>query len=165
LSLLTAAKHEVKQVGVVTLYFMFCFAVILTLKKLFLAEYQIEFYALSAVVVGALVAGKVVVVLDHTSLGTLFDSSQRPGLAALYRTLLYSAVAFLVLAGEEVFHAYRESGALGTAITEVWEHRDRSLILAKMLCVGLSFLGYHLFVAADRRLGKGTLWRTLWGRE
>ena len=86
MSLLTAAKHEVKQVGVVTLYFMFCFAVILTLKKLFLAEYQIEFYALSAVVVGALVAG-------------------------------------------------------------------------------LSFLGYHLFVAADSRLGEGTLWRALWERE
>lgn len=164
MSLLTAAKHELKQVGLVTLYFMFCFAVILTLKKLFLAEYQIEFYALSAVFVGALVAGKVVVVLDHTPLGTLFDSSQRPGLAALYRTFVYSAVAFLVLAGEKVFHAYRDSGALGTAITAIWENRDRSLILAKALCVGLSFFGYHLFVAADRRLGKGTLWRALWGR-
>jgi hypothetical protein len=27
-----------------------------------------------------------------------------------------------------------------------------------VLCVDLSFLGYHLFVAAERRLGKGTLW-------
>jgi hypothetical protein len=89
MSLLTAAKHELRQVGLVTLHFMFCFAVILTLKKLFLAEYQIEFYTLSAVVIGGLVAGKVVVVLDHTPLGTLFDSSERPGLAAVYRTLVY----------------------------------------------------------------------------
>jgi hypothetical protein len=64
-----------------------------------------------------------------------------------------------------MFHAYRETGALGAAITEAWEGRDRSLILAKVLCVGLTFLGYHLFVAADRRLGEGTLWRALWGRE
>jgi len=165
MSFLTSAKHELKQVGLVTLYFMFCFAAILTLKKLFLAEYQIEFYALSAVVIGALVAGKIVVVLDHTPLGNRFDASLRPGPAALYKTLVYTAVTFLVLAGEKVFHAYRESGALGRAITEVWEHRDRSLILAKVLCVGLSFLGYHLFVAADRRLGEGTLWRALWGRK
>lgn len=165
MSLLTSVKHELKEIGLVTLYFMLCFAVILTLKKLFLAEYAIEFYALSAVIVAALVAGKVVVVLDHTPLGTLFDASQRPGLAALWRTLVYSLVAFLVLAAEKVFHAYRESGALGTAITEAWEARDRSLILAKVLCVGLSFLGYHLFVAADRRLGNGTLWRALWARK
>jgi hypothetical protein len=165
MSLLTSAKHELKEIGLVTLYFMLCFAVILTLKKLFLAEYAIEFYALSAVVIGALVAGKVVVVLDHTPLGTLFDSDQRLGLAALYRALIYSVVAFLVLAAEKVFHAYRESGALGSAITEAWEARDRSLVLAKVLCVGFTFLGYHLFIAADRRLGNGTLWRALWARK
>ena len=71
----------------------FCFAVVLTLKKLFLAEYHIEFYILSAVIVSALVAGK------------------------------------------------------------------------KVLYVGLTFLGYHLFVAVDSRLGQGTLWRALWGRQ
>lgn len=74
-------------------------------------------------------------------------------------------MAYLVLAGEKVLHAYRESGALGRAITEAWEHRDRTLILTKALCVGLAFLGYHLFVAADSRLGKGTLWRALWARK
>lgn len=101
-------------------------------------------------------------VLDHTPRGNRFDARLRPRPAALYKTLVYSAVAFL--AGEKVFHAYRESGALGRAITEVWEHRDRNLILAKVLCVGLTFFGYHLFGATDRQLGNGTLWRALWGR-
>jgi len=165
MSFLTTAKDELRQVGLVTLYFIVCFGIVLTLKKLFLAEYQIEFYALSAVVIGGLVAGKVVVVLDHTPVGKWFDSGHRPGLAALYKTLVYTVVAFFVVSGEKVFDAYRENDTLRAAITAVWENRDRSLILAKMLCVGLSFLGYHLFVAADRRLGKGTLWRTLWGRE
>jgi hypothetical protein len=165
MTLLTSAKDELKQVGLVTVYFMFCFGIVLTLKKLILAEYQIESYALSAVVIAGLVAGKVVVVLDHTPVGKWFDSGHRPGLAALYKTVVYTVVAAFVVAGEKVFHAYRESGALGAAITAVWEHRDRSLILAKVLCVGLSFLGYHLFVAADSRLGKGTLWRVLWGRK
>jgi hypothetical protein len=117
------------------------------------------------VIISARVAGKGVVVLDHTSLGTRFDADHRPGLVALYKTLVYTVVAFVIVTGEKVFHAYRESGALGTAVTEIWENRDRSLILAKVLCVGLSFLGYHLFVAADSRLGKGPLWRALWGRK
>jgi hypothetical protein len=78
---------------------------------------------------------------------------------------LATVVVFFIVTGEKVFHAYGESGALGTAVTEIWENRDRSLILAKVLCVALSFLGYHLFLAADGRLGKGTLWRSRWGRK
>ena len=40
--------REVKQVGLVTLYFLVCFALVLTLKKLFLAQYAVEFYGVSA---------------------------------------------------------------------------------------------------------------------
>jgi hypothetical protein len=165
MSFLTKAKDELKQVGLVTLYFIVCFGIVLTLKKLFLAEYQIQFYALSAVVIGGLVAGKVVVVLDHTPVGKWFESGHMPGVSAIYKTVVYTVVAFFVVAGEKVFDAYRENATLGAAISAAWEGRDRSLILAKVLCVGLSFFGYHLFVAADSRLGKGTLWRALWGRK
>ena len=45
---LLAVTRELKEVGLVTLYFLFCFGIILTLKKLFLADYQIRFYAISA---------------------------------------------------------------------------------------------------------------------
>jgi hypothetical protein len=58
--------HELKQVALVTLYFLCWFGLVLLLKKLFLAEYRIEVYALSAAVIGALVAGKIVVILDKT---------------------------------------------------------------------------------------------------
>jgi hypothetical protein len=74
-SLAARVKHELKEVGLVTLYFLFCFGIILTLKKLFLAEYQIKFYALSGAVISALIAGKIVVVLDKTRAGTRFDRS------------------------------------------------------------------------------------------
>src|SRR5262249_3612410 len=56
-------KHEIKEVGLVTLYFLACFGVILTLKKLFLADYQIEFYALSVTAIRALVAANELAVL------------------------------------------------------------------------------------------------------
>lgn len=41
--------------------------------------------------------------------------------SVLYKTLVYSAAFLLVIAAEKVFHAYRESHALGTAIAEVWQ--------------------------------------------
>jgi len=152
-------KHELRQIGLVTLYFFFCFGVVLTLKKLLLAEYQIEFYAMSATVVGALVAAKIVVVLDKTRAGTRFDATRPLWLSVLYKTVVYSLAAAAVLSLEKVFHAYREAGQLGQALTEVWMHRDRNVILAKVICVGLAFAGYHLYAGLDRRLGEGTLRR------
>jgi hypothetical protein len=38
-------------------------------------------------------------------------------------------------------------------------HRDRNVILAKVICIGLAFAGYHLYAGLDRRLGEGTLRR------
>lgn len=158
-SLLSRVKHEVKEVGLVTLYFLFCFSVVLMLKKLLLASYDIEVFVLSTVVVSALVVGKVVVVLDKTRAGSRFDTTHPLGIAALYKTLIYTAATFVVLFLEKVVHAYRESGLLGDAILTVWAHRDRNLILAKVLCVGLAFAGYHLYAGLDRRLGVGVLRR------
>jgi hypothetical protein len=66
---------EAKQVILVTLYFMVCFAILLALKKLFLAQYEVEFYGVSAAIVSALLIGKVVVLLDHTSAGNRFDQT------------------------------------------------------------------------------------------
>ena len=162
MSLLQAAKHELKQVGLVTLYFLVCFLIVLTLKKLFLADYEIEFYALSAAVIGALIAGKVVVVLDKIHIGTQFDETHPIGLAVLYKTLCYSVVTFLVLAAEKLFHAYRDTGVLAAAVTDVWEHRNRNLILAKLIVIAAAYACYHLYAGIDRRLGEGTLWRELW---
>ena len=163
-SLLSRAKHEVKEIGLVTLYFLFCFSVVLMLKKLLLASYDIEVFVLSTVVLSALIVGKVVVVLDKTRAGTRFDTTHSLGVAALYKTLVYIVATFVVLFLEKVVHAYRESGLLGEAILAVWAHRDRNLIFAKVLCVGLAFAGYHLYAGLDRRLGEGTLRRLVMTR-
>lgn len=152
-------KHELKQIGLVTLYFFFTFGVVLTLKKLLLADYQIQFYAMSAIVIGALVAAKIVVVLDKTRAGTRFDDTHPLWLSVLYKTVVYALATAAVLSVERVFHAYREAGQLGQALNDVWMHRDRNVILAKVICIGLAFAGYHLYAGLDRRLGEGTLRR------
>jgi len=165
MSLLHTVKHEVKQVGLVTLYFLVCFGLVLVLKKLFLAQYHVEFYALSAAVIGALVAAKVVVVLDKTRLGTRFDESHSVGVAALYKTFCYVVATFFVLLAEKLFHAYREAGTLDQAIAHVWAHRDRNIILAKALVIGVAYAGYHVYAGLDRRLGEGVLRRMIWTRS
>ncbi len=154
---LETLKEELKTAGLATLYFLCCFLLVMVLKKLFLAQYDISFYGLSAAVFGALVVGKVVVVLDKTGAGTRFETHRRPVVSILYKTVVYSAVVLLVVAAEKVFHAYRESHTLGTAVVEVWHGRDRNHMLATVLCIGLAFTAYNLFSAINRRLAKGKL--------
>jgi hypothetical protein len=162
---LAVVKHELKQVGLVTLYFLVCFGIILTLKKLFLADYEIKFYALSVTVISALIAGKIVVILAKTRVGTRFDTSQPLGIAVGYKTLLYTAAAFAALFGEKLFHTYRETGRWGEALGFVWAHRDRDALFAKLICVALAFVGYHFYAAIDGRLGEGTLRRMIWSHR
>ena len=158
-----AIARELKGVGLVTLYFLICFGIILTLKKLFIADYHIETSALSTAVVGAIVAAKVVVTLDHTRAGTRFDASRSLLTAVSYKTLVYGAAGFAVLFAERLFHAWRAHGLEG-GLAEVWAQRDRNAILAKVICVALAFAGYHLYTGIDRRLGEGTLRRLLGSR-
>ena len=165
MSWLTVIEREVKELGFITLYFVCCFGIVVTLKKLFLADYHIRVYALSAVVVGALVAAKVVVVLDHMRFGTRFDASLPLAMSVPYKTLVYGVAGFGVLFLEELFHAYRATGGLGAGFAELWAHQDKNVILAKAICVALAFGGYHFYAGIDRRLGEGTLMRMLLSRE
>ena len=95
---------------------------------------------------------------------TRFDASHGLATIVAYKTLVYGGTAFLVVLAEKLFHAYRQAGGLDRALMDVWAERDRNLILAKAICVALTFAGYHFFRGIDRRLGKGTLWRMLWSR-
>lgn len=74
---------------------------------------------------------------------------------------LYFLFCFGVLFAEELLHAYRASSGLADAVTALWAHRNRNVILAKAICVGLTFAGYHLYTGIDRQLGEGTLRRAL----
>ncbi len=154
---LDSLKEELKTAGLATVFFLFTFLFVIALKKLFLAQYDIGFYGLSAAVVGAAVVGKVVVVLDKVRAGTRFEATRAPWVSVLYKTLVYSLVVLLVVAAEKVFHAYREFGALEAAVGEVWHGRDRNNILATVLCIAAAFAAYNLFSSINRRLAGGRL--------
>jgi hypothetical protein len=62
-------KYEIKAIGLAALYFGSWTGALLLLKSLILAEYKIAFHGWSVVVIGVLVLSKVVLVLEHVSLG------------------------------------------------------------------------------------------------
>jgi len=163
MSLKESVRKEVREIGLVSLFFLACFSTLILLKTLLLEEYHVEFRGLRTAVIGALVVAKVVVLLGNTSFGGRF----RSGLVAvhvLWRSLLYTAAVFLVTLAERLFDLYRESGGLQLALDRLWMGREYSHFLAMNLCVGLSLLLYNALDQIDRRLGEGGLRKLFFSR-
>lgn len=149
-------RHEVREVGLATLYFLACFLFFLSLKFLLLDEYHIETSVLGTAVVGALVVAKVVVLLDKTSFGERFASHRRI-LHVLWRSLAYTAMVFVATSAERLFDLYRETDALSPALSRLWAGEDLDHFLAMNLAVGFSFVLYNVFAEIDRHLGGSAL--------
>jgi hypothetical protein len=156
-------RRELREIGLVTLYFLACFFFFLSLKKLLLEEYEIETAVFHTAVVGALVVAKVVVLLEKTAFANRFRSGMLFA-HVVWRSLAYTAVVFAVTLAERVFDLYREQGNLTETASAVWAGEDFQHFLAMNLCVGLSFLVYNCFSEIDRHLGEGGLRQLFFGR-
>ena len=149
-------RHEVREIALVTLYFLGCFLFFLLLKKLFLEEYHLEITIFHTALIGALVVAKVVVLLEKTSFGNQFRSASLFA-HVLWRSLCYTAIVFVVTLAERLFHLYRENGELFRALSELWAGRDVNHFIAFNLCAVFSFLIYNCFSEIDHHLGDGGL--------
>ena len=150
-------RQELREIGLVTLYFLSCFLIFLSLKKLLLESYEVEVTVFRTAIISALVVAKVVVLLEKTSFGNWF-SGGLPIFHVFWRSLTYTLVVFLVTIAERVFELYREQGGLPAA-SELWTGKDLDHYLAMNVAVGLAFLAYNSFAEIDRSLGEGGLRR------
>ena len=150
--------EEAKTMGLVTLYFACCFGIVLLLKQLFLAQYQIEFRGLSAALMGALIVGKVVVVLEKAPIGK-WIGDRAVVVEMVARTIVYTLGAMVAMLVEHAFQARHEYGGFASALAEVFRHRDTNHVWASVICVSLSFLAYNTGAVVWRFLGKDELVR------
>lgn len=157
-------KEEMRQIGIVSLYFFICFAMILLLKKLMLAEYDIKFFALSTAVIGALVVAKVVIILDHTSIGKRFEDHQ-VYVNVLYRSLVYSFFVGVVVLIEHAFEARHEAGSFMAGVKEVITHGNEDKFWATFIFIFISFVGYNVISVISDHLGEGELRRLFFSRR
>ena len=144
--------HEIKVVWLFTLYFGISFTLLMLLKRLTLAQYEIGFQGLGLAVLGALLVAKVVAVLEKVPLGPWVR--RRPAaIDVIVRTLLYVLAVFLVLVLEKGFESRHEAGGLWPAIVRAFENRDRHRVWAVTIGVGGSLLIFNIMSVLRRRLG------------
>jgi hypothetical protein len=158
MNLAAKLKHELKAVAITTLYFGVWLGVLLAIKSLVLAEYQIAFHHWSLALVGALVLSKVVLVLEHVPLGS-WVGTQPPWIEVALRTVLYSAGVAIVLTLEKSFEGRHEHGGFAAALAAGLREEDLHHVLANTICFSGALLGYNLLTVIRQHLGEGGLLR------
>jgi hypothetical protein len=156
-------KEEIKKIGSLAIFFLIGFGFILVVMKLFLKEYDITAYVFSKAIISALVAAKAVAIMDMTPLLNRYAESPRY-IQVLYKTFLYTCAVFVIAVIENLFHAYKETKALGSAIELFLETRHFSHFLAVTLCISVIFLIHNIFQEIDNYLGKGNLTKLFFDR-
>ncbi len=151
-------KEEIRAVLIATLYFGCWILALMVIKWLILAEYAIAFRGWSMAFVGALVLAKVVLVLEHVSLGD-WVRRQPAWVDVVLRTVLYTLGVALVLILEKGFEGRHAAGGFGPAVQHLFQQADFYHVWATILCIAGALLGYNAIMVVRRHLGNRELFR------
>jgi len=151
-------KNEIKALLLATFYFGTWVGLLMAVKILILAEYQVTFNGWSMAAVGVLVLAKVVLILEHVSLGS-WVRSQPAWIGVLLRTCLYAVGVFVVMVLEKAFEGRHQYGGFGNALAEVFQHAEGPHLWANTIWVSAALLGYNALDVIRRAHGPGGLLR------
>lgn len=153
MSLRDTLWYEIRAVGIAALYFGAWLAMLLAIKQLIPAEYEIYFYGMSKVLLGALILSKVVIVLDHVSLGEWVR--RRPAwISVVLRMLLCALGVLVVLLLEKGFEGRGEHGGFGAALQAAFAATDIYHVWVNTIDITGALLVYNLLAVlqAPRRV-------------
>jgi hypothetical protein len=112
----------------------------------------------AAVLFGALILAKVVLILNHVPLGSWLRIP--PVLMdVILRTFLYAFGALLVILLGKAFESRHEQGGFVPAFMNVLKNRDMPHVWANKICVTGALLFCNLLSALNSQLGRGGLVR------
>jgi hypothetical protein len=152
------ARHELRAVGTTTAFFFAWFCVLGLLKRLTLADYDVEFRVLTVAIIGALVVAKVVLLAEHVPLGGWVE--RRPAwVHVVVRTALYGLGVLVVMLLEKAFESRHEHGGFLQALAVVFRHRDIPHVWASTIGVTGALLVFNGVAVVRRHLGAGGLRR------
>lgn len=146
-------SHELSSLAIVALYFGCWIGVAICLKVLVLAEYHVTFAGWSVILAGALVLSKVVLILEHVSLGDWLRA--RPAwVDVVARTAAYSAGVVFVLVLERGIEGRSEHGGFVAAVKAASNGVNAFHVYTNAICLSGALLGYNVLSVIRRHLGE-----------
>ena len=156
MSFLQKLKKEIIEILLVTAYFLLCFGVLIFIKKLTLAQVDVEYYGFSAALVGALVMSKVVIILDKTRIGKIYIR-QALYKNVLIKSIIYTFVVSFILFLENLIHTLLEGETFVEAIKTIASHRDPLQFRLILIASFLSLASYNVIIAIRDSMDHGEL--------
>ena len=155
--------HELKEVGLITLYFGAWLFMVLFLKKLLLAQYGIHFSMLALVLIGSVLLAKVVLLMEYIPVEA-WVRNKPVVVATILRTIMYALGIFVALTIERAFEARHEYGSFARALTRIYHHPEYPRVLFNTICLGWALLGFNILSVLRRHFGKRGLSRLFFTR-
>jgi hypothetical protein len=126
--------------------------------KLLASQYSIHFYAFARAGIGALVIGKVVLLMEMAE-GKSGRSRQRRAIVMAFKTVIYAVGVFLFEFGERLARAWYHAGDLrdGLATVKAEPNLDHFAALLILICTIVAM--YLAMEEISRAMGEGELTR------
>lgn len=119
MKLLENVKKDFLELLPPVIFFFVAFVLILTTKRMILSEYQISWTGFGTAVVGAILAGKVVLIVDKLPFVNKFPN--RPLVYnTLWKSLLYFFASLVVGYLDQLVHFLRQHEGLMEANRHLW---------------------------------------------
>jgi hypothetical protein len=150
---------EAKSIFWTSLYFLAWFGSLMLIKVLLLEEYHIQFYNVSALIIGALVVAKSVLIMEAMPVS---KGKYQPAWAVLLkRTLLFMVGVFIILVLEKSIEARHEYGGILNAGRSLFHDTNMYHVWVNTLCVFGALLIYNIGSLLRLNLGKGGIRKLL----
>jgi hypothetical protein len=144
-------------------FFFIAMILISAVVKLLALQYSIHFYAFARAGIGALVLGKVVLLMEMAE-GKTGKSRQPRAIVVAFKTFLYAVGVFLFEFGERLARAWYHTGTLhdGLATVKTESNLDHFIALLILVCTIVAM--YLAMEEVSRAMGEGELTRLFFKR-
>jgi hypothetical protein len=153
-------KKEMKEVGLITLYFFTCFAIFIIIKKLVLFEHKLTFYGWSTALFGALVMGKAVFLIDKMPIHNWLKKL-KPLNEIIFKAFVYTLLVFLVSVIEKTIHFWIEDPLIGSWGSHLFGHGKGAMLLAHSIYIYFCFVGFFFIHFLVEMFGRDKILKLL----
>lgn len=153
-------KTELIEVGVISLYFFLCFALFMIIKKLLLLEHDITFYGWATAVVGALVMGKVVFLIDITPMRKWLKNL-KPINEIVFKAMVYTLLVFAVSILEKSIHYWLESPTEETWGNQIFGDGKDAMLFAHAIYIYFCFIVFYFLHFLNEEFGRENILKRL----
>jgi len=143
------AKHEGRELLVVTLYLAFFFCALATYNMLLLREYHVQYWNYTFALINALVVAKVILIGEYAHVGKRHEDKPL-FLSAIWKAFLFSLLVFAFHIVEEVIKRLIHGADMAAASRDIRINE----LLARSLIIFCTFIPLFAFREFRRVIGE-----------